>query len=221
VRRVPAVATIGDMKVQDAMSKQPRAVRMVDRLDEAARILWEQDCGFVPVVDGADVLCGVLTDRDLCMASYTQGRPLSEIPVLAVMAREVVSCRPDDVVKTVMQAMQSAQVHRLPVIDTRGVLVGVLAINDLLRISKARPAALDAGAVMATLAGITAPRKAVDDASPTVEAAKAGKAGKAPKVEAAATAAPAVEPAPVAKPAARAAARASGASKARGKKRKA
>ena len=41
------------MNVLDVMSREPRAVRTVDRLGEAARILWEQDCGFVPVVDGA------------------------------------------------------------------------------------------------------------------------------------------------------------------------
>ena len=73
------------MKVQDVMNREPHAVRIVDRLDEVARIMWEQDCGFVPVVDAANTLVGVITDRDLCMASYMQAAAIASIPVFAVM----------------------------------------------------------------------------------------------------------------------------------------
>ena len=148
------------MNVKEVMSQQVRSVRMTERADAAARILWEHDCGIVPVVDGANVLVGVVTDRDLCMASYTQGKPLAEIAVTAVMARAVRSCKPDDALAAAMAAMQQAQVHRLPVVDARGLLVGMLSVNDLIRLAQARPAALDAGAVLKTLAAIGAPRQA-------------------------------------------------------------
>lgn len=160
------------MNVNDVMSKEPCAVRMVDRLDEAARILWEQDCGFVPVVDGADVLVGVLTDRDLCMASYTQGKPVALVPVLAVMARELTTCGPDDSLATAMDLMAKSQVHRLPVVDARGVLLGVLSSNDLLQVCQARPAAVAASKVLATLAAIAQPRTGARDFAATKAVAK-------------------------------------------------
>jgi CBS domain-containing protein len=149
------------MNVSDVMCKEPRAVRMVDTLDAAAQVLWDRDCGFVPVTDGADVLVGVLTDRDLCMASYTQGKPLAEVPVLVAMARELTTCGPDDDLKDAMKVMATARVHRLPVIDERGVLCGVLSSNDLVHASLARPAALAQKAVMETLAAIKEPRDGV------------------------------------------------------------
>jgi len=147
------------MQVKECMSAPVRVARTVDRLDAAARAMWDGDCGFCPVVDAAGQLVGVLTDRDLCMAAYTQGRPLAEIPVGAAMARSVRACRPEDTLATVLQTMAQIQVHRLPVIDARGVVVGVVSLSDLLRTAVARPAALDASAVLRTLAVVTAPRQ--------------------------------------------------------------
>ncbi|MCU0866070.1 MAG: CBS domain-containing protein [Planctomycetes bacterium] len=161
------------MNVKEVMSQQVRSVRMTERADAAARILWEHDCGIVPVVDANNVLVGVVTDRDLCMASYTQGRPLAEIAVTAVMARAVRSCKPDETLAAAMAAMQQAQVHRLPVVDARGLVIGMLSVNDLIRLAQARPAALDAGAVLKTLAAIGAPRQAAAPAVVPPPVAKA------------------------------------------------
>jgi CBS domain-containing protein len=200
------------MNIKEVMSREVKTIRMVDRLDAAARVLWEHDCGIVPVVDGNQAIVGVVTDRDLCMASYTQGKALAEIPVTAVMARNVRVCRPDEPVTAALLAMQQLQVHRLPVVDARGVVVGMLAMNDLIRLAAARPAALDGGLVLKALAAIGAPRRAARPA--------AAAASPAPTAPAAATAAaaPAAGPAaakPLAAPAAPAKAKAG---KGKGKK---
>jgi CBS domain-containing protein len=153
------------MNVKDLMSREVRSVRMTDRLDAAARVMWEQDCGLCPVVDSSNVLVGVVTDRDLCMASYTQGKALLELPVTAVMARGLRTCKPDDAVTTALTTLQQAQLHRLPVVDARGVLVGVLSISDLVRTAQARPTAFDATAVLKAMAQICAPRRAAATAT--------------------------------------------------------
>lgn len=201
------------MNVKDVMTREVRSVRMADRLDAAARLMWEQDCGLAPVVDSSNVLVGVLTDRDLCMATYTQGRPLAEIPVTAVMVRMLRTIKPDDSLAAAMAVLQQAQVHRLPVVDARGVLVGLLAVNDLVRLAAARPSALDAAAVVKCLAAIGASRRsasggpAVAPASPSTStspapsaaaASMAAAGGKPVKVVAAASSSP--SPAPAATP---------------------
>lgn len=192
------------MNVKDVMTREVRSVRMADRLDAAARLMWEQDCGVAPVVDSSHVLVGVLTDRDLCMATYTQGRPLSEIPVTAVMARMLRTIKPDDTLVTAMGVLQQAQVHRLPVVDARGVLVGLLAANDLVRLAATRPGVLDATAVVKCLAAIGASRRATNagSASATASAPAAAPAvaplgaggGKPVKVVAAASSSPSPAP---------------------------
>ena len=168
------------MNVKDVMTREVRSVRMADRLDAAARLMWEQDCGIAPVVDSSNVLVGVVTDRDLCMATYTQGRVLAEIPVTAVMARMLRTCRAEDSLDTAMQTLQQAQLHRLPVVDGRGVLVGMLSCNDLVRLAATRPAALDPKKLVAVLAAIGALRQAVPSRGQTKPGCAPAKAAERP-----------------------------------------
>ena len=127
----------------------------------------------VPVVDAEGSVVGVVTDRDICMGAYTQGRPLGEIPVGAVMARKVHTCRADESAAVAMLAMTQLQVHRLPVVDGSGALVGVISTNDLVRAAHARPAAIEASAVIRALATIGAPRRAAPTTVPVDGGTKA------------------------------------------------
>jgi len=67
-----------------------------DSLNRAAELMWNHNCGFIPVVgDGENwILTGVITDRDIAMAVYIQGKTLSAIPVSAAMAHAVRACHP-------------------------------------------------------------------------------------------------------------------------------
>jgi CBS domain-containing protein len=190
------------MNIKEVMSRDVRTVRMVDRLDAAARIMWEHDCGVVPVVDGNQAIVGIVTDRDLCMASYTQGRSLGEIAVTSVMARSVRTCKPDDALATALATLQQHQLHRLPVVDARGVVVGMLSLSDAVRVAHGRPGTVDAAALLKTIAAIRAPRRpvakpAAASAAPTTMGAAMG----APAAKPGALAATATAPAQVAIPA--------------------
>jgi CBS domain-containing protein len=100
-------------------------------LAEATRIMWERDCGVVPVLDADGRVAGVVTDRDACMAAYTKGRPLAQIPVATVMSTGVHTCRPDDDLGHAEKIMRLKQVRRLPVVDDGDRLVGLLSLNDI------------------------------------------------------------------------------------------
>ncbi len=122
------------MKVKDLMTHDVGACNPDAPLSEAARIMWERDVGFVPVTDrSTGRLCGVVTDRDTCMAAYTQGRPLGDIPVRTAMSHRVFTCREDDDVERVHAIMAEHKVRRLAVTDLRGALTGVVTLNDLAR----------------------------------------------------------------------------------------
>jgi CBS domain-containing protein len=121
------------MKVEDLMTTEVGSCRAYDAADQAAKIMWEQDCGAVPVVDQDGRVVAVLTDRDVCIAAFTQGRALSDIRVSSAMSRRLWSCRPDDDVKDAEKAMRTNQVRRLPVVDVEGRLIGILSLSDLAR----------------------------------------------------------------------------------------
>ena len=147
------------MKVREMMTRKFASVGPDSTLTDAARLMWECDCGFVPVVDlQSGNLVGVVTDRDACMAAYTQGTPFGTIRVATAMAKKVHTCRAEDDVSKAQELMRRNQLRRLPVLDKAGKLVGVLSLSDLVRVTeKSRSAALRKE-LCSTLAAVTRPR---------------------------------------------------------------
>lgn len=120
-------------RARDLMSSGVATCRPDDSVNTAARLMWEHDCGCVPVVTGDGILVGMITDRDICMAAYTQGRRLEEIKVSRVMAKAVQSIAPDDTIESALQRMAEYQVRRLPVVDHWHHVIGILSLNDIAR----------------------------------------------------------------------------------------
>lgn len=119
------------MKAQRLMSRDIGTCRPEDSMAKAARLMWDRDCGIVPVVDAARRVVGVVTDRDICIAALTKGRRLEDMPVSDVMRHEVHCCRESQPLRTIHRLMREHQVRRLPVVDEAGVLTGIVSINDL------------------------------------------------------------------------------------------
>lgn len=121
------------MKVRDLMSADVKSCNVHDSLNRAAQIMWDNNCGCVPVVDVGRRVIGILTDRDICMAAYTQGTPLGTSAVGSAMATEVHSCQPDDTLAGALKLMRAHRVRRLPVVDDDGLLLGIISLNDIAR----------------------------------------------------------------------------------------
>jgi len=152
------------MNVEKLMTQGVVACRADDMLNDAARIMWEHDCGFVPIVesDARPRVVGVVTDRDLCMAAYTRGRALWEIRIGDVMSTAVRSCRPTESLAAAEETMRESQVHRLPVLDEGDRLLGVISLADIAREAargaRSRRHGVTATEVGETLAAIRRPR---------------------------------------------------------------
>ena len=121
------------MKVSELMCRPVTLCGANDTANTAARLMWEEDVGTVLVIGEDGRLVGIVTDRDLCMAVYTQGRSLESILVTTAMARDVVACRPDDSIRVAEKSMRRKMVRRLPVVDAERRPVGVIALNDIVR----------------------------------------------------------------------------------------
>ena len=119
------------MKVEQIMNRNVKVCRPQDSLNKAAQIMWEEPCGAVPVVDEQSKPIGFLTDRDICIAAYTQGKSLERLRVEVAMARKVVSCGADDDLRSAAELMRENRTRRLPVVDRNGTLAGLLSLDDL------------------------------------------------------------------------------------------
>jgi len=117
------------MKVRDVMSKDVQVARPGDSLQEVASRMAAGDFGFMPVADG-DTLIGTITDRDIAVRAVAGGAACTS-PVVEYISRDPHTARADDDLKSVLDAMGTKQIRRLPVLDKDNRLVGVVSLGDL------------------------------------------------------------------------------------------
>ena len=121
------------MNVGQVMTRMVCSCQRSDSLNRAAQIMWENDCGCVPVEDADGKAIAMITDRDICMAAYTQGLPLTQISVGSAASRTLHCVVESDTLARAELLMQRHRIRRLPVVDGDGRPVGILSMNDLAR----------------------------------------------------------------------------------------
>lgn len=164
------------MQVEQVMNQPAIVCRIGDSTLVAAQLMEEYDCGVIPVVNDEHVLVGIITDRDICLAAQANDEALRDIFVADVMTTQVYSCRTHDTLRHAEELMKRGQVHRLPVIDARGHVQGVLSSHDLLQecsrtrslrgLREVLKGALSAKELVDTLAAVSRPRRPADLARP-------------------------------------------------------
>ena len=145
------------MLVGELMTRNTRSVRADQTLAEAAQLMWDCDCGALPVVDDAGARpIGMITDRDICMATWSRGVAPGAICVREAMSQDIVRCSENDSVGRAESLMQSNQIRRLPVVDEGERLIGILSLADIARATERAKIVPDGSGngLAATLAGI-------------------------------------------------------------------
>jgi CBS domain-containing protein len=121
------------MNIEGIMTRPVVTCNRNDTLDTAAKLMWEHDCGAVAVTDESGQLVGMITDRDICMATYTKARPPHAITTAEAMANQVFSAHKDDSIDAVETLMSEKQIRRIPVVNGDNRPIGMLSLNDLAR----------------------------------------------------------------------------------------
>jgi CBS domain-containing protein len=121
------------MKAREIMSKNPTCVTPDTPLVQAARLMKDENIGVVPVVESSNSrrLVGVLTDRDIAIRAVAEGRDGATTSVGHVMSTDIHTSAPDDSVNDIMALMGSEQIRRIPIVDERGDVVGIIAQADI------------------------------------------------------------------------------------------
>ena len=170
------------MRVEQIMSHHVTTCAPDDSLERAASLMWDRDCGCIPVTAATGPLAGIITDRDICMAALFKGKPLRAIRVADAMAENVLTCRASDKIEAAQLQMENEQIRRLPVLGNDGALVGIISMADIVcesaRSQFRQHQDIPASDVTATLARICArpAEKAAPD-QPTRTRPGSGRAG--------------------------------------------
>jgi CBS domain-containing protein len=137
MQELPSLATERSMQAQDIMAKNPASVTPDTPVQEAAKLMQREDVGVLPVVEsGSKRLVGLVTDRDITIRVVAEGRDASQSRVQDAMSSNLKTCKPDDDVDDVMDVMGREQVRRIPIVNDRGELLGVVSQADIVRETK-------------------------------------------------------------------------------------
>ena len=119
------------MSVKNVMVRTPAFCASETNLGTAAEVLWNRNCGILPIVNVHQKVVGVVTDRDLAIAMGTRNRLPGEITLAEVASGKLYSCKPDDGIPAALKTMAENKVRRLVVVNAEGKLEGILSMDDI------------------------------------------------------------------------------------------
>ncbi len=119
------------MKIREIMTSEVEVVHPDDTLQTAARKMRDRDIGFLPVMDGGELI-GVLTDRDLVLRAMADGLKLNTMVGRDIVTSPGIYCFDDQDVNEAAQLMQGHQIRRLVILSRHdGSVLGVISLGDL------------------------------------------------------------------------------------------
>lgn len=135
----PSFDRSGEPRAGDVMTSDVCTIHFSDSVENAARAMVRRDCGALPVVDDSGRLIGMVTDRDIVTRIVARGLDPRRARVDECMSDRVFACYEDDLIESCMWLMSRHQVRRIPVVDDRDRVVGVVSQADLARHAGAFP----------------------------------------------------------------------------------
>jgi CBS domain-containing protein len=118
------------MKVREAMHKGVQWVDPETKVSELAKTMREHDIGALPVGKN-DRLIGMVTDRDIVCRGFANGKHADALTARDVMSKGIVFCRDDEELDDAMHIMEQKQIRRLPVLNDKKRMVGMLSLGDV------------------------------------------------------------------------------------------
>lgn len=124
-------------KISDAMTPNPCAIDADKSVQDAAKMMRDENVGFAPVVEGMR-LVGGLTDRDIALKVVAEGKDPESTTARDIASTNLVTVNVEEDLDAALQLMARHQVRRLPVVQGDGQLVGVIAQADVAREAKSK-----------------------------------------------------------------------------------
>ena len=119
------------MNVGEIMTKDPSCCAPEASLQEVAKLMVDNDCGCIPVVDKSNKPLGMITDRDITVRVIAKGLDPLGLTARDAMTPSVVSVTPDTSIEECCNKMEESQIRRIAVVDKDGACCGMIAQADI------------------------------------------------------------------------------------------
>lgn len=121
------------MQVKEIMTKDPVCCTADSSLQEAAKMMVDNDCGCIPVVESNSSKrpIGMITDRDITIRTVAEGKNPLELSVKDAMTDSAYTVTPETSIEECCNVMESNQIRRVAVVDSAGGCCGIIAQADI------------------------------------------------------------------------------------------
>ena len=122
---------------KSVMTPNPTCCTPDEAVTRIAKLMKIENVGSMPICEGRDtkMLVGIVTDRDLVLAVIAAAKDPNTVKARDVMTRDPITCRPEDDLQVALNRMEDHQIRRIPVTDSNGRLVGIIAQADVARLA--------------------------------------------------------------------------------------
>jgi CBS domain-containing protein len=123
------------MQIREIMTSDPACCTADTTLPEVGRMMIDNDCGEIPVVEnrGSKIPIGVVTDRDIVCRTVANGINPVELTAADCMSKPIFTVTADMSLDDCCRIMETKQIRRVPVVDERGACVGIVSLADIAR----------------------------------------------------------------------------------------
>jgi CBS domain-containing protein len=121
------------MNVSEIMTENPKCCSPDTSLQDVAKLMIDNDCGEIPVLDEQGRPVGVVTDRDIACRCVAEGKDPRQTTAREAMSEPVATVRADESLESCCRLMEGNQIHRVPVVDESGACCGIVAMADVAR----------------------------------------------------------------------------------------
>lgn len=118
------------MLCEQVMKRDPRCLGEKDTVQTAAKLMRDQNIGFVPICGDGGKIIGTLTDRDIVVRLSAENRPLTT-PLSSLMSRDPIVCKPKDDISRAEQLMETQHKSRVVCVDDLGRPIGIISLSDI------------------------------------------------------------------------------------------
>ena len=122
------------MMIKEVYTKNVVTARPDETLYHAAKAMWARNVGAIVVVDRENVPIGIITDRDISMKGVAQGKDPKTTSLKSVMSQEVVALNEERTLFEAARTMSEQGIRRIPVVNERGTLSGIISLDDILAV---------------------------------------------------------------------------------------
>ena len=123
---------------RDVMTPEPAYCSATATLDLVAKMMVQNNCGEIPIVDSSNRPIGVVTDRDIVCRVVAEGKNPTAYPAETCMTTPVITVRASATLDELIATMEAHQIRRVPIVDDDGACVGIVAQADIAALESPR-----------------------------------------------------------------------------------